>query len=46
VDGYDTIVIDADVNGPPAALHLATKGWNVVVLEGAEVASRSAKTSR
>jgi len=37
-------VIGAGVNGLAAALHLASKGWKVVVLERAEVAGGAVKT--
>jgi phytoene dehydrogenase-like protein len=41
---YDAIVIGAGVNGLAAALHLAAKGWQVIVLERAEVAGGAVKT--
>jgi phytoene dehydrogenase-like protein len=37
-------VIGAGVNGLAAALHLASKGWKVVVLERSEVAGGAVKT--
>jgi phytoene dehydrogenase-like protein len=42
---YDAIVIGAGVNGLAAALHLATKGWKVLVIERNEVAGGAVKTA-
>jgi phytoene dehydrogenase-like protein len=41
---YDAVVVGAGVNGLAAALHLATKGWKVVVVERADVAGGAVKT--
>ena len=41
---YDAVVVGAGVNGLAAALHLATKGWKVVVVERAEIAGGALKT--
>jgi phytoene dehydrogenase-like protein len=41
---YDAIVIGAGINGLAAALHLAVKGWKVVVVEGADVPGGAIKT--
>jgi phytoene dehydrogenase-like protein len=41
---YDAIVIGAGVNGLAAALHLAARGWKVVVVERADVAGGAVKT--
>src|SRR5262249_34687437 len=41
---YDAIVIGAGVNGLAAALHLAVKGWKVLVLERGETAGGAVKT--
>jgi phytoene dehydrogenase-like protein len=41
---YDAVVIGAGVNGLAAALHLASKGWKVVVLERADMAGGAVKT--
>jgi phytoene dehydrogenase-like protein len=41
---YDAVVVGAGVNGLAAALHLATKGWKVAVVERAEVAGGAVKT--
>ena len=41
---YDAIVVGAGVNGLAAALHLAVKGWKVVVVERADVAGGAVKT--
>jgi phytoene dehydrogenase-like protein len=41
---YDAIIIGAGVNGLAAALHLAAKGWKVVVAERADVAGGAVKT--
>src|SRR5271169_6458907 len=41
---YDAIVIGAGVNGLAAALHLATKGWKVAVVERAATAGGAVKT--
>ena len=41
---YDAIVIGAGVNGLAAALHLAAKGWKVIVVERAAIAGGAVKT--
>jgi len=41
---YDAVVIGAGINGLAAALHLAVKGWKVLVLERADVAGGAVKT--
>jgi phytoene dehydrogenase-like protein len=41
---YDAIVIGAGVNGLAAALHLAARGWKVIVVERADVAGGAVKT--
>jgi len=41
---YDAVVIGAGVNGLAAALHLASKGWKVVVVERADVAGGAVQT--
>ena len=41
---YDAIVIGTGVNGLAAALHLATKGWKVAVVERAGTAGGAVKT--
>jgi phytoene dehydrogenase-like protein len=41
---YDAVVVGAGINGLAAALHLATKGWKVVVVERANVAGGAVKT--
>jgi phytoene dehydrogenase-like protein len=41
---YDAVVVGAGVNGLAAALHLATKGWKVAVLERNDVAGGAVKT--
>ena len=41
---YDAIVIGAGVNGLAAALHLATKGWKVAVVERGATAGGAVKT--
>ena len=42
---YDAVVIGAGVNGLAAALHLAAKGWKVVVVERASEAGGAVKTA-
>jgi phytoene dehydrogenase-like protein len=42
---YDAIVIGAGVNGLAAALHLAAKGWKVLVVERAKEAGGAVKTA-
>ena len=42
---YDAIVIGAGVNGLAAALHLASKGWKVIVVERAAAAGGAVKTA-
>jgi len=42
---YDAIVIGAGVNGLAAALHLAAKGWKVLVVERAKTAGGAVKTA-
>ena len=41
---YDAIIIGSGVNGLAAALHLAAKGWKVIVVERAEIAGGAVKT--
>jgi phytoene dehydrogenase-like protein len=41
---YDAIVVGAGINGLAAAVHLAAKGWKVIVLERADVAGGAVKT--
>jgi phytoene dehydrogenase-like protein len=41
---YDAVVIGAGVNGLAAALHLAVKGWKVIVVERANTAGGAVKT--
>jgi phytoene dehydrogenase-like protein len=41
---YDAVVIGAGVNGLAAGLHLAVKGWKVLVIERADVAGGAVKT--
>jgi phytoene dehydrogenase-like protein len=41
---YDAIVVGAGINGLAAALHLATRGWNVAVIERSDVAGGAVKT--
>lgn len=42
---HDAIVIGAGHNGLACALHLATRGWSVLVLEQAQVAGGAVKTA-
>ncbi len=42
---YDAVVAGAGVNGLAAALHLAVKGWKVIVVERAGVAGGAVKTA-
>lgn len=42
---YDAIVIGAGVNGLAAALHLASKGWKVAVVERNDIAGGAVKTA-
>ncbi|HUC48295.1 MAG TPA: NAD(P)/FAD-dependent oxidoreductase [Xanthobacteraceae bacterium] len=42
---YDAIVVGAGINGLAAALHLASKGWKVVVVERNEAAGGAVKTA-
>ena len=37
---YDAVVVGAGINGLAAALHLAVKGWKVVVVERAATPRR------
>ena len=37
---YDAVVVGAGINGLAAALHLAVKGWKVVVIERAATRRR------
>jgi phytoene dehydrogenase-like protein/ABC-type polar amino acid transport system ATPase subunit len=41
---YDAIIVGAGINGLAAAVHLAAKGWKVVVLERADAAGGAVKT--
>jgi len=41
---YDAVVVGAGINGLAAALHLAAKGWKIVVVERADVAGGAIKT--
>jgi phytoene dehydrogenase-like protein len=41
---YDAIVVGAGINGLAAALHLATRGWKVAVIESSDVAGGAVKT--
>ena len=41
---YDAVVVGAGINGLAAALHLAVKGWKVVVVERAATAGGAVKT--
>jgi phytoene dehydrogenase-like protein len=41
---YDAVVVGAGINGLAAALHLAVKGWKVVVVERADAAGGAVKT--
>lgn len=41
---YDAIVVGAGINGLAAALHLATRGWSVAVIERSDVAGGAVKT--
>jgi phytoene dehydrogenase-like protein len=41
---YDAVVVGAGINGLAAALHLATKGWKVAVVERADIAGGAVKT--
>jgi len=41
---YDAIVIGAGVNGLAAAVHLAAKGWKVIVVERGAIAGGAVKT--
>ena len=42
---YDAVVVGAGINGLAAALHLAVKGWKVVVVERAATPGGAVKTS-
>jgi phytoene dehydrogenase-like protein len=42
---YDAVVVGAGVNGLAAALHLAVKGWKVIVVERAGAAGGAVKTA-
>jgi phytoene dehydrogenase-like protein len=42
---YDAIVVGAGVNGLAAAVHLAAKGWKILVVERAAVAGGAVKTA-
>lgn len=41
---YDAVVVGAGINGLAAALHLAVKGWKVIVVERADAAGGAVKT--
>jgi phytoene dehydrogenase-like protein len=42
---HDAVVIGAGVNGLAAAVHLAAKGWKIIVVERAAVAGGAVKTA-
>ena len=42
---YDAVVVGAGINGLAAALHLAVKGWKVIVVERAATAGGAVKTA-
>lgn len=42
---YDAVIIGAGHNGLAAAVHLASKGWSVAVVEKADVAGGAVKTA-
>jgi phytoene dehydrogenase-like protein len=41
---YDAVVVGAGINGLAAAVHLATKGWSVLLLEKSDMAGGAVKT--
>jgi phytoene dehydrogenase-like protein len=41
---YDAIVVGAGINGLAAALHLASRGWSVAVIERNDIAGGAIKT--
>ena len=41
---YEAVVVGAGINGLAAALHLAVKGWKVIVIERAATAGGAVKT--
>ena len=41
---YDAVVVGAGINGLAAALHLASKGWKIAVIERVDVAGGAVKT--
>ena len=41
---YDAIVVGAGINGLAAALHLATRGWSVAVIERSDLPGGAVKT--
>src|SRR5579862_5654998 len=44
MDAYDAIVVGAGVNGLAAAVHLASRGWKVCVVEAAPEPGGAVKT--
>ena len=42
---YDAVVVGAGINGLAAALHLASKGWKIAVIERVDVAGGAVRDS-